>query len=148
MSEQDPDFVDINLKLSHKHNLQRIASNPVAAVEYYKIAFNAIVTTLFGVQRNDSNTELLPIHHDQRCGIFGRLTNFDANIEACQKGTLHFHAPASGVISPALLGALAHSPVLSETLADVFDSMISAALPPDRLLEHIVFEQYKTPLES
>ena len=148
MSEQDPDFVDINLKLSHKHNLQRIASNPVAAVEYYKVAFNAIVTTLFGVQRNDGKTELLPIHHDQRCCIFGRLTNFDANIEACQKGTLHFHAPASGVISPALLGALAHSPVLSETLADVFDSMISAALPPDRLLEHIVFEQYKTPLET
>ena len=144
---EDPDFVDINLNLSHHHNLRRIANNPVAAVEYYKIAFHAIVTTLFGVHQNDNKTELLPLHADERRGIFGRLTNFDANIEANQKGTLHFHAPVIGVISPALLGALAHSlaPVLMETLSAVFDSMITASLPPDRLLEHVVTEKYKTP---
>jgi hypothetical protein len=28
------------------------------------IAFNAIVTTLFRVNQNDSKTELLPLHHD------------------------------------------------------------------------------------
>ncbi len=176
----DPDFVDISLNLSHRHNLRRVANNPVAAVEYYRIAFKAIVTTLFGVTHNDGNTELLPLHHDERRGIFGRLTNFDANIEANQKGTLHFHAPAIGAISPTLLGALAHSPVLNieanqkgtlhfhapaigaisptllgalahspvlmDTLSEVFDSMIAAALPPDRLLEHVVVEKYKTPL--
>jgi hypothetical protein len=32
-SDQDANFVDINLNLSHRHNLQRIANNPVAAVE-------------------------------------------------------------------------------------------------------------------
>ena len=87
---------------------------------------------------------MLSIHHDQRHGIFGRLTNFDANIEAAQKGTLHFHALVTGVISPALLGAVAHSPVLMDTISAVFDSMIVASLPPDRLLEHVVAEKYKT----
>ena len=33
-----------------------------------------------------------PLHHDERRCIFGCLSNFDANIETNQKGTLHFHA--------------------------------------------------------
>ena len=142
------DFVDINLNLSHRHNLTRISNNPVAAVEYFKIAFNAIVTTLFGVQQQDGKTDLLPLHHDYRRGIFAPLTNADANLEANQKGTLHFHATLTGVISPAVLGALAHSPVLMDSLSAVFDSMVCAALPPDMLLEHIVSETQKTPLAT
>lgn len=144
--EGEENFVDINLNLSHRHNLMRISNNPVAAVEYFKIVFDAIMTTLFGVQPQDGKTDLLPLHHDYRRGIFGSLTNIDANLEANQRGTLHFHANATGVISPAVIGALAHSPVLMDTLSAVFDSMISAALPPDMLLEHIVSEIHKTPL--
>jgi len=146
-SADEEDFVDITLNLSHRHNLVRISNNPVAAVEYFKIAFDAIVTTLFGVQPCDGRTDLLPLHHDYRRGIFGPLTNVDANLEANQKGTLHFHANVTGVISPALIGALAHSPVLMDSISAVFDSMISAALPPDRLLEHVVSELHKTPLK-
>jgi hypothetical protein len=39
---------------------------------------------------------------------------------------------------------VAHSPVLIDTISAVFDSMIVASLPPDRLLEHVVAEKYKT----
>ena len=85
-SADEQDFVDINLNLSHRHNLARISNNPVAAVEYFKIAFDAIVTTLFGLQPNDGRTDLLPLHHDYRRGIFGPLTNVDANLEANQNG--------------------------------------------------------------
>lgn len=145
-SPTDQDFVDINLNLSHRHNITRITNNPAAAAEYFRIAFDAIVTTLFGVQQHDGKTELLPLHHDYRRGIFGPLTNAAANNEANQKGTLHFHGTLTGVISPHVIGALAHSPVLVETISEVFDSMISAALPPAVLLEHAVTEIHKTPL--
>ena len=141
------DSVEFNLNLSHEHNLKRISGNPVAAVEYFRIAFDAIVTTLFAVHPSDGKTELLPLHHDMRRGIFGRLTNLDANIEANQRKTLHFHGVAIGVISPNLLGSIAHSPVLMQTVAEVFDSMICASLPLARLLEHVVSEEYKIDLQ-
>ena len=142
------DSVEFNLNLSHQHNLKRISSNPVAAVEYFRIAFDAIVTTLFAVHPSDGKTELLPLHHDMRRGIFGRLTNLDANIEASQRKTLHFHSVAIGVISPNLLGSVAHSPVLMHTVSEVFDSMICASLPIARLLEHVVSEEYKMDLQQ
>ena len=142
------DSIEFNLNLSHQHNLKRISSNPVAAVEYFRIAFDAIVTTLFAVHPSDGKTELLPLHHDMRRGIFGRLTNLDANIEANQRKTLHFHGVAIGVISPNLLGSVAHSPVLMQTVAKVFDSMICASLPLARLLEHVISEEYKMDLRQ
>ena len=82
----DTESVDLTLHLSHRHNLQRITNNPAAATLYFQVAFDAIVSTLFAVRASDGKSEQLPIHLDERRGIFGRLTNFDANLEADQKG--------------------------------------------------------------
>jgi hypothetical protein len=117
-----------------------VTANPVAAAEYFRITFDAIVPTLFGVPLHIRKTT--PFHIDSRAGIFGHLTNFDANLEARQKGTLHFHGIATALLSPAVLSAVAHSPVFMKTVAAVFDSMICAAAPADRLLEQLVKERY------
>ena len=134
------DSVDMQIPLDHRDNVARITKNPVAAAEYFRITFDAIVETLFGVPLHVKKTT--PFHIDRRAGIFGHLTNFDANLEAQQKGTLHFHGIATGLLSPAVLSAVAHSPVFMKTVTTVFDSMICASARADRLLEQVVKERY------
>ena len=135
-----PGSIRMQIPLGHRDNVARITANPVAAAEYFRITFDAIVQTLFGVPLHIRKTT--PFHIDRRAGIFGHLTNFDANLEAQQKGTLHFHGIATGLLSPTVLSAVAHSPVFMKTVAAVFDSMICAAAPADRLLEQLVKERY------
>ena len=145
-NKSDDDSINLVVNLSRHHNLTRINQNPAAAAQYFQIAFDAIVSTLFGVHASDGKTDMLPIHHDQRRGIFGRVTNFDANLEANQRQALHFHGLVTGTLSPALLGAIAHSPVLMESVSAAFDSMVLAHIAPDRMLEHIVSDRFKTKL--
>ena len=136
------DDMDLFINLDHRHNLTRISNNPVAAALYFKTVFNAILEVLLKVPQNLRKT--IAFHTSERKGIFGNLTDYNASLEAAQKGTLHFHSNATGVLSPAMLGAVAHSPLFMENVSAVFDSMISASLPPARLLEHIVAERFGT----
>ena len=94
-----------------------------------------------------------PLHHDERRCIFGCLSNFDANIETNQKGTLHFHAvfylymltephgrpraPRSLIAGPharrrALMPAGGPSPAVHHKLSEPTAQIQPAGRPPGR----------------
>ena len=77
--------INLVLNLFRHHNSTRINQSPAAAAQY----FQTIVSLLFGTQASDGKTDILPMHHDQPCGIFGHVTYFVANLEANQRQALH-----------------------------------------------------------
>ena len=135
-------FVDIPIsEFRQARMLKRMAENPVASTEYFRLLFNAIVTALLGMPCN-TTLKTTPINHPDRRGIFGALTDFNANIETSQKGALHFHGIAIGPISPSVIGAVAHSPVFMEAVRNIFDSQIEAETNPRFHLENYMFTEH------
>ncbi len=54
------------------------------------------------------------------------------------RGSLHFHAPVTGVINPYLLQTVLHSPMFSAAIARVFDSIVKAELPLHCHIEYLL----------
>ena len=54
------------------------------------------------------------------------------------RGSLHFHAPVTGVINPYLLQTVLHSPMFSKAIARVFDSIVQAELPLHCHIEYLL----------
>ena len=140
--------VDLLFKLSPSDRLQRLARNPAAATEFFQVLFDGIVECLFGVKSVSAYLKTPGIHTSERQGIFGTLSNFDSNIEANGKGTLHGHGTASGPLSPAVISSVAHSPVLSKTVTEILNSMVYAQVSAKDHLEHLVSDLHKVPLPS
>ena len=92
----------------------RVGEWTISAVQWRNESWTRPAGVGVGISGKAWSRPLLPDHAELAASE--HATKFDAN-EANQTGKLHFHASAIGVISPALLGALAHSPVLMDTLS-------------------------------
>jgi hypothetical protein len=82
--------------------LKLVADNPVSATLLFKRLFDAILSTLFGIQNPSADakcTQNMPINHPKRRGILGIVTDFLSNIECNGRGTLHFHAVVVTIIN-------------------------------------------------
>ena len=45
------------------------------------------------------------------------------------RGSLHFHAPITGVLNPYLLQTILHSPMFAQAISQVYDSIVKTELP-------------------
>ena len=96
MNLDEAENIDFLYKLTRADRLQRLAQNPAAATEFFRMLFEGIVEALFGVQSCDSYLKMPGIHTSERQGIFGTISSYNANLEANGKGTLHNHGIAHG----------------------------------------------------
>ena len=54
------------------------------------------------------------------------------------RGSLHFHAPITGVLNPYLLQTVLHSPMFAKAIATVYDSMVTTELPLHMHIEYLL----------
>ena len=131
--------------------LKLVADNPVSATMLFKRLFDAILSTLLGIQNPSADakcTQNMPINHPNRRGILGIVTDFLSNIECNGRGVLHFHAVVVAIINSYIIQHMVHSPILMQKLAKIIDSMVCSELPIKFHLETIMRKDYGIPAEE
>ncbi len=62
--------------------------------------------------------------------------------DSMTRGSLHFHAPITGVIKPPLLQTVLHPPIIAAAIAQVYDSIVTTELPIQLQLQCLLERKY------
>ena len=131
----------------------------------HNLLFQAFLEILLGIPP-PSQLRTVPLHHSSRRGVYGLVTeislvhetngrwihwstlstiriipSYFETLVSC-RGSLHFHAPVTGVINPVLLQTILHSPIFSAAIAQVYDSIVTAELPVRLQLQYLLERNY------
>ena len=90
-----------------------------------------------GIPRPEQLDEV-PLNHDSRQGLYGRVTDISLVHETNGRGSLHFHCTITGVLSPYLLQTVLHSPMFAQAIAKVYDSIVLSELPASLHIRYLL----------
>jgi hypothetical protein len=80
----------------------------------------------------------VPLNHKSRRGLYGIVTDISLVHETNGRGSLHFHCPITGVLSPYLLQTVLHSPMFAQAIAKVYDSIVVSELPASLHIRYLL----------
>ncbi|KZS02069.1 Uncharacterized protein APZ42_001038, partial [Daphnia magna] len=126
-----------NIRLSQACLNERLASNPVAMGEFFRLLTNSIFTILVGL-KPDGLARYTPELPSRKVGLFGvPLASFGV-VEEQARGTPHCHAIVWGGLPPSLLQSVAGAPRLLNIIAGLLDRMVTAELEPETIAQHLL----------
>ncbi|KAI9551024.1 hypothetical protein GHT06_005687 [Daphnia sinensis] len=125
------------IRLSQACLNERLASNPVAMAEFFRLLTNSIFTILVGL-KPEGLARYTPELPSRKPGLFGLpLASFGV-VEEQARGTPHCHAIVWGGLPPSLLQSAAGAPRLLDVIASLLDRMVAAELEPKTIAHHLL----------
>ncbi|KZS03136.1 Uncharacterized protein APZ42_034213 [Daphnia magna] len=116
---------------------ERLASNPVAMGEFFRLLTNSIFTILVGL-KPEGLARYTPELPSRKLGLFGVLLASFGVVEEQARGTPHCHAIVWGGLPPSLLQSTAGTPRLLNVIAGLLDRMVTAELEPETIAQHLL----------
>ena len=135
------------INTDYRTKAKRACTNPVAVVTEYQRLVQNILDILVGITSVERTRKSFyyadPKSPNNNKGVFGHILAMHGVHETQQRGALHFHVILWGGITPKLLEGAAQYQDLCTTISEVLQTMYTADLPREMLVQDLVQREMK-----